>query len=251
MNLYRSLDLTPPIRFAIVGAGGKTTALFQLARQCPGQAWVTTTTHLGTDQMSLADKHFVLESTEDLDFEAFNAQKVSLLTGPFTRDDRVRSPAPEILERIHLEAGHRGIALLMESDGSRSIPLKAPGEHEPPIPAWVTHVLVVVGLSALGRPLNDQTVYRAQRFTDLTGLKEGEPVTIESIKAMLLHPAGGLKNIPPGARRVALFNQADTPELRAKTAGIVDDLLYGGFDSVLIGGLGCDPDGLVVFSKNS
>lgn len=251
MNLYQALKLSSPVRVAVVGAGGKTTALFQLARQCPAHAWVTTTTHLGTDQMNLADRHFVLESPAGLDFEAYNAQKVTLLTGPFTRDDRVRSPEPEIQERIRLEADRRGIALLMESDGSRSIPLKAPGEHEPPIPAWVSYVLVVVGLSALGRLLNDQNVYRAPRFADITGLKEGEPVTLEGMKNMLLHTNGGMKNIPPGARKIALFNQADTPELRAKAAEIVDDLLNGGFDSVVIGALGRDPDGLQVYSKTA
>lgn len=251
MNLYTAIQASSPLHVAIVGAGGKTTALFQLAWQLPGQAWVTTTTHLGTDQMNLADRHFVLDSVTDFNTELYTAQKVTLLTGSFTQDNRVRSPEPELLERIRQEADRLGIPLLMESDGSRSIPLKAPGEHEPPIPTWATHVLVLVGLSAVGKPLSEQSVYRSKRFSELTGLAEGQSINLVSIRDMLIHPLGGLKNIPAVARKIVVFNQADTPDLRASAEAIVDDLLNGGFDSVVIGALGRDPDGLQVFSKNA
>lgn len=148
------------------------------------------------------------------------------------------------------EADRLGISFLMESDGSRSIPLKAPGEHEPPIPTWVTHVIVVVGLSAVGKPLTEENVYRSKQYIELTGLDEGAFVTLASVRDMLIHPLGGLKNMPVGARKIAVFNQADTPELRASAGTIVNDLLKGGFDSVVIGALSRDPDGLQVFSKN-
>jgi molybdenum cofactor cytidylyltransferase len=53
---------------------------------------------------------------------------------------------------------------------------------------------------------------------------------------VLAHPEGGLKNIPKGARRVALLNQAETPELQAIGGKMARDLL-GRFDSVLVGSL--------------
>jgi molybdenum cofactor cytidylyltransferase len=251
MNLYTAIQASSPLHVAIVGAGGKTTALFQLARQCPGPVWVTTTTHLGTDQISLADRHFVLGSRTDFSVESYAAQKVTLLTGPFTQDNRVRGPEPDLLEHMRREADRLGIPLLMESDGSRSIPLKAPGEHEPPIPAWATHALVLVGLSAVGKSLSEETVYRSKRFSEITGLAEGQSVTLAGIREMLIHPLGGLKNIPAGARKIVVFNQADTPDLRARVEVIVEDLLNGGYDNVVIGALGRDPDGLQVFSKNA
>lgn len=247
MNLLQVL--TPPysIRVAIVGAGGKTTAMFSLARQLDGPAWVTTTTHLGTDQPAFADRHFVLQSAADVRPDLWLQQKVTLLTGPKTKEDRLRSPAPELMEMIQLSAGREGVSLLLEGDGSRSIPLKAPGEHEPVIPEWVTCVLVVVGMSALGKPLSEQTVFRAGGYSELTGLREGEMITIESLKEMLLHPLGGLKNIPPSAMKAVLFNQADSEADLSLARSVAADLLLGGFDRVIAGGLKTHPDQIMVF----
>jgi len=45
------------------------------------------------------------------------------------------------------------------------------------------------------------------------------------IERVLLHPAGGLKNIPEAARRVVLLNQADTPELKEQGRLLANRLL--------------------------
>jgi molybdenum cofactor cytidylyltransferase len=64
----------------------------------------------------------------------------------------------------------------------------------------------------------------------------GQAITPESITRVLSHPAGGLKNIPQGARRVALLNQADTPELQSSGGTIARELLSH-FDSIIVGSL--------------
>ena len=173
-----------------------------------------------------------------------------MLSGPATADDRLNSPAPDLLEKIHQAADREGVSLLLESDGSRSIPLKAPGDHEPPIPAWVRQVVVVVGSSMIGKPLSEETVYRAGRFTELTGLQEGETISIESVRDLLLHPQGGFKNIPAGAMKAVLFNQADTAELQDLIGSIACDLLEGGYDRVVVGGLKSAPDELVRYTNS-
>ena len=53
------LDQVPAPRVAFVGAGGKTTALFQAAREL-APCIVTTTTHLGAWQAEEADEHIVV-----------------------------------------------------------------------------------------------------------------------------------------------------------------------------------------------
>lgn len=242
MNLLQALNPEYPLCTAIVGAGGKTSAMAALARQVEGNAWVTTTAHLGTDQTGIADRHFVIESDSDIQPARWLEQKICLLTGRATSDDRLHSPAPELLELIHHAAEREGVHLIFEADGSRSIPLKAPGDHEPPIPAWARQVIVVVGASALGMPLNEGTVFRAGRYAELTGLLEGETITIESVRDMLLHPLGGLKNIPPMALKAVLFNQAEDPVTQGIIQYIVPDLLAGGYDRVIVGGVSHAPD---------
>ncbi|PKN97893.1 MAG: putative selenium-dependent hydroxylase accessory protein YqeC [Chloroflexi bacterium HGW-Chloroflexi-4] len=245
MNLLQALNPAFPLCTAVVGAGGKTSTMAALARQVEGAAWVTTTTHLGTDQTAIADLHCVLETEKDINPAHWLQQKVTLLTGAETNDGRLHSPTPELLEEIRLASEHNAVHLIFEADGSRSIPLKAPGDHEPPIPAWARQVIIVVGASALGNPLNEQTVFRAGRYAELTGLLEGQTITIESVRDMLLHPLGGLKNIPPGALKAVLFNQAEDLVTRAIIEYIVPELLAGGYDRIIIGGVKHAPEALL------
>ena len=52
--------------------------------------------------------------------------------------------------------------LLVEADGSRGLPFKAFGPHEPQVPAASTIVVQVAGLDVIGRPLTGEFVHRAE-----------------------------------------------------------------------------------------
>ena len=125
---------------------------------------------------------------------------------------------------------------MIEADGSRQKPLKAWGEHEPPIPAFVNQVVNVVGLTGLGNPLNNESVHRPEIFSKLSGLQVGEIITPDALTKVLTHNLGGLKNIPPAARKTILLNQADTPELQSIARGMAGSLLSS-FDSVIVASL--------------
>ena len=222
-----------------------------MARQIDGLAWVTTTTHLGTDQLGLADRHFSLAPNSVLEFDLFKKQKITLISGPFTPDNRVLGPSPDILEKLREYADNEGISLFIEADGSRSKPVKAPAEHEPVIPGWIKCVIVVAGLSALGKPFTPQWVHRPEYFSKITHLKEGDPISIDSISDLLIHPEGGLKGIPPQAKKIALLNQADTTNIKTQAKNAVMKLLDGGFDRVVIGSVGKTPQMLECYQKKS
>ena len=236
MNLSRALRIktdSSTSRIAVVGAGGKTTALFQLARELTPPVLVTSTTHFGFWQIPLADQHIVAEEPDDV--EDIPANGVTLLTSP-SEGDRTPPLHPLVLKDVEKLARKKNIPILIECDGSRGLPLKAPAEHEPPIPDFVDTVIVVAGLSGLGQPLDESHLHRPLLFSALSGLDPGKPVTPESVVRVLLHPSGGLKNFPSGARRVCLLNQADTPELQA-TAQQMSESLLAGYDSVIIASL--------------
>lgn len=229
MKLAQALRLSggsaaPTIAF--VGAGGKTTAIFQLARQFPPPVLVTTTTHLGTWQASLADEHYTLTQPTP-----FTPRGVTLLSGPPTADERLSGldlPLVSWLREIH-----KHIPLLIEADGARQKMLKAPGPHEPVIPDFVDEVMVVASLKGLAQPLEESHVHRAEQFSRLSGLALGEIITLEALLRVLKHPQGGLKNIPPTARRVALLTQAENGHLQALGKRLAESLLDS-FDAVLI-----------------
>lgn len=238
MRLVDALRLTRNTRLALVGSGGKTTTLFQAAHQLEPPVLVTATTHLGHNQFDQADRSLIVHSIADVEtLRGQVASGVSLLTGPVGVDERSAGLSEESLEAVHRLADEAKLPVLIEADGSRQKPVKAPAAHEPVIPAWANMVGVVVGLSGLGKPLTAEWAHRPEIISELTGLQPGELMTTQILASLLAHPRGGLKSIPPGARRAAILNQADTPELRAEAAEIASRLV-GIYDTVLIAALG-------------
>ncbi len=224
MNLSQALRLSTAPCLALVGAGGKTTALFQLAHELSHPIILTASTHMHVDQIKLADSHWLGETPEDIANLEHNLCGTILVTGPID-GDRTKGLNICLLRWLRALCIKHSIPLIIEADGARSKPLKAPGENEPPIPDFVDMVVVVAGLSALGKPLNAKWVHRVEQFQRISQSTSQQDITSEMIEKALIHPDGGLKNIPPTARCVALLNQADKPELQAQGKAIAERLL--------------------------
>lgn len=224
-------DLLGCVATAFVGAGGKTTAMFQLARELPPPVLVTASTHLAVPQAELADRHLIPENPRDLD--EITLGQITLVTGPVGTDGRTEPASNEILRRLEAYATRYRLPLLIEADGSRQKPLKAPSNREPPIPDFANMVVVVAGMTGLGKPLTAEWVHRSELFSQLGGLGAGATISAAALARVLTNPDGGLKNIPQGAHRVALLNQADTPELQSAARELVTDLLTE-FEAVII-----------------
>lgn len=217
---------TKLLRAAFVGAGGKTTAIFQCARQLAGPVFVTATSHLSSDQLAFADQHYFLDDAIFEHLERELPAGMTLLTGPFEGDsNRTLGVSADQMERIRTLADLHQIPLLIEADGSRQLPLKAPAAHEPPIPDFVNRVIVVAGISGLGKPLTSEWVHRPEIFTSLSGLQMGEIITPAALSQVITYPGGGLKNIPSKARRIVLLNQADSAELQVQAVEMKSKLI--------------------------
>ena len=245
--LQRALRLGEAPQIAFVGAGGKSTALFILARQFKKSVLVTTSTHLSDAQAASGDLQIALQSKGDVEsLDAGKLPKVTIATGPFRNGVRVGGPDSKTLHALS-DLGRKGsIPLLIEADGARLRALKAPAEHEPAIPEFVDAVIVVAGLSGLGKPLNHDSVHRPERFAELSELKIGDEITSGAMLSVLHHETGGLKNIPKGAQRILLLNQADSPELEATARRMARDLLSA-YNAIWIGALQKTPFLAAVF----
>ncbi|MEW6404833.1 MAG: selenium cofactor biosynthesis protein YqeC [Chloroflexota bacterium] len=221
---------------AFAGAGGKTTALFQLAREISPPVIVSSTTHLGAWQIPLADRHIIAETASPIEELEHGLNGIILITGPIC-EDKTSPINQSLLEWLRAFCGYHDLPLLIEADGSRQKPLKAPAEHEPAIPEFVEHVVYVAGLSVLDKPLSGECVHRPEIFSHLSGLAFGERVTTDALARVLSHPLGGLKNIPPASKRTLILNQADSADLQSR-AGSMSPALLEGFDSVIVASLG-------------
>ncbi|NTU62577.1 MAG: putative selenium-dependent hydroxylase accessory protein YqeC, partial [Chloroflexi bacterium] len=223
MNLTTALRLRSAARVAIAGGGGKTTTMFLLARELAAPVIVAATAHLAIEQTALADQHFAVEDSTT--FEERSLAGITLFTGPSNNAGKTIGLTAAAMQRVLDLANHHHVPLLIEADGAQGLPLKAPAEHEPPIPEFVDTVIYVAGLSGLGQPLDAAHVHRPERFARLSGLSLGDAITPDAIVQVLCDPSGGLKNVPSTARRIAVLNQADTPELQAQAQAIARHLL--------------------------
>jgi len=233
---------------AIVGAGGKTTLLFCLAREFVDQAGdgerasvlITTTTHLAESQVELADHHLVVTTPMDLqELEQGLPPGIVLVTGPLSADRRVTGIDAPTLARMAALSQRNNVPLLVEADGARLRPLKAPAAHEPALldkNDILDMVIVVAGMTGLGKPLGSEWVHRPELFGELSGLAPEQAVTSQALTNVLTHPEGGRKGIPEHVRRVVALNQANTPVLQAQAGGIAQGLLKH-FDAVLVADL--------------
>ncbi|HEU4746150.1 MAG TPA: selenium cofactor biosynthesis protein YqeC [Anaerolineales bacterium] len=235
VSLAKALRVSSSPCLAFIGAGGKTTAMFQLARELQAPVIVTATSHLGTWQTGFADRHIIAGTPAPLEELEHGLRGVILITGEI-EGERTQPIHADLLNWLQQFCGYHAIPLLIEADGSRQKPLKAWEEHEPPIPSFVEQVVHVVGLHGMGKPLIDDYVHRAEFFSRLSGLDLQETITPDSLLRVLAHPEGAIKNMPFGARKAVLLNQADTPELQSLAQGLSQPLLAF-HDSVIISSL--------------
>ena len=234
MDLIRSLRIHQYTRMALVGSGGKTTVLRNIAQHAKHPILVTTTTHLGSWQFGFATHHItVTKRREIVEAEIAKLQGTILFTGKTGDDGRADGLDGDCLRRVYEIAESLKYPLIIEADGSRQKPIKAPADHEPVIPEFINDVVVCVGMSAIGMPITPEWVHRPERYCEVTGCDLGSQIVADTILKYLIHPAGGLKNIPVNSRRVVFLNQAATESLQAIGFSMKSDLLQH-YDSVIL-----------------
>jgi len=216
MNLLTALRLSEtaskPI-IALTGAGGKSSLLFGLGSElaAAGRATLlTATTRLWADQANRARFSLFSQHEPTLAFELPTSlrgyRQALVMAGPAREPGKLAGLDPALICR--LAALDAVDAAVVEADGSRERPLKAPAAHEPLVPPCATHVVVVAGMAAVGRPLDEHTVHRPERFAALAGLQPGELLTPQALAAVLAHPDGGRQGCPPGAIPLLYLNLA-------------------------------------------
>ena len=200
MKLWQALELPPNPRVAVIGGGGKTSILFQLAqegRELGHGVVVTTTTRMG-----FPHQHSAWLSPVAWGDKPGGAQVPFIYGRNLLAEDKVAGVSPQQLDELGTLNAHS--ALLYEADGSRGRPIKIHGPHEPVVAGCTTHTLVIMGMSAWGQPLDAHTAHREELLGDLQGRILDVEVAACLLNKMISHARG----IP-----VVVLNQVSTPEL--------------------------------------
>ena len=205
---------------SISGAGGKTTLLFELGHALPGPCVTTTTTKVGTDQITAADARYSFDEW----LHHAGEDKCAWVAKTFPQEGRKQSGfnTVEDLDELINACRARGVTLLYEADGAARRHIKAPAAHEPVISPLTDVCVYVIGLDTLGEPISEENVHRPELFTAVTGRPLGEAIQPVDLIALAVHPNGGLKNVPDSAERILYLTHGDNAERLAAANAIAE-----------------------------
>jgi len=239
---------------AVVGGGGKTSALCLLARELAAagsRVIVATTTAMFLRELAVIGP--VVMDADDGELAVGlikalargHAAAAAQLPG---KGGKVVGLSPGTLDGLWAE----GLVdyLIVEADGSRGKSLKAFGPHEPQVPLATTTIVQVAGLNAIGSPLTDRYVHRAAVLAAALGIPLGSEVTARVFADGLREQLRRLRRAWEGSRVVTLLNKADGPDAEALGLDVARELLplaLGSGDSVRPGDREC-PDTVVIAS---
>ena len=210
------LDKTEfPCVIAIVGSGGKTSLMGQLAKEGRAhnlQVAVLTTTHIRKPP----EYQEVFSQIENKEDDLVQSGAITIY-GADCGDEKITYPGDACYEAICCHSDF----ILVEADGSRGLPIKYPAKHEPVIPANVNKILCVCGMSGLGHP-GAEVCHRWELAKEKIQKAEQELVTEQMITELLETGYGKpLQQTYPEAEFYYCMNQADTPGQQAAAARIL------------------------------
>jgi molybdenum cofactor cytidylyltransferase len=240
LTLAEALVVAPLEIVAFTGGGGKTTALLRLANELVslgGRILVTTTTHIYPPSGECSDCIIAdrLETLVDAARAAIQRQALVVVARGVDADGKLVGIDPTWVAELR---GRLPITnLLVEADGSRGRPFKAPAEHEPVIPPATGLVVPVVGLSVIGHPISSGLIHRPERVALLAKAHLDDIANPAVVAAVLWSPEGSSRGAPSGARIVPLLNQADDEERLQAGRQVARALVQRGAERIVIAAL--------------
>ena len=174
---------------SLVGGGGKTTLLYAFARHCAAKGWrvlVSTTTHIRQPGENYA--------ADEAALAALWAAGQYAVAGVPAEQGKLTALPPEQLTRWMAQAD----IVLLEADGAKRMPCKAPAAHEPVLLPQCDIVLAVAGVSALGKSL-EKGCFRAELAQQILRVPGNTVLTPTLLAKLLVSESGGGAAVPATA----------------------------------------------------
>lgn len=215
---------------SIIGAGGKTTLMFQLAKilHQQGKKVLTTTTTKIFFPKPLHCPKTIVESDPNLLIQQIQdglktTSHISAGSRLDKKNNKLFGLAPETVDAVW--QARLFDTIIVEADGAAQKPIKASAPHEPVIPQTTTCLTIVSGMDGMGKPLDGHHVHRPEIFSKNTGLALRDTVTASAAARSILFELNKTKPFCASTtNNIILLNKADLPERKKAAADIIRQL---------------------------
>ena len=151
---------------AVVGSGGKTTLIKEMAQKYLAEGkrvLVTTSTHMLIEDDTLldADAKRIIEQLEKTGYAMAGSRAAEC------PEEKITALPVAIYDEVCAYAD----VVLVEADGSKRMPIKYPSATEPVIPHNVNEIIVVCGLQGLDKPAKD-VCHRLELVKECLGIQD-------------------------------------------------------------------------------
>ncbi len=249
MNIQEALSLGESGVVSLVGAGGKSSLMYSLARELVSagkRVLTTTTTKILMPARDESPVTIVSRIPEEI------VKKAKTLLGDHTHltvgseylegKDKLNGLGPSVIRYI-LQSDLFDF-IIVEADGAARRPLKASASHEPVVPLFSDYIVALVGLDVVAKPLTEAWVFRSSIFSRITGLELMQNVTESSIVSAMLHDMSSITVTGKECMKIAFLNKADNLkalEAGERIAALLEQRGRGIFNRVVIGELRPEP----------
>lgn len=206
--LYREKGHALSIGFS--GAGGKTTSLFLIAEMLiknHQKVLITTTTKMFLEEKRINIPIVIRETFRENDLKQIDSCR--WFAGE-SSEGKGLAPDKAAIESVNK---YTEIWKLIEIDGAKHHPIKAPRADEPVYVAGLDLVFGVIGASVVGKPATEAWVHRLDLFLEVTEIERGEIITPEVIRRLIISPNGLFKDLPAETKPCVLITQVRTSDL--------------------------------------
>ena len=229
-SLLEALDLenkkSPVISF--IGAGGKTTTMKRIAKEFMDKdipVIVTTTTHLFNEK----EPWFLLEPSKEKAMKILEKYKMVWL-GNYDKKGKIGMPDKNFLDEMMA----LGYPVLIEADGARRLPCKAPGENEPVYIDETTCVINVYGVDSIGKKI-EETCFRPELVSKIVEKDISDYIKEKDIAKLATDERAGRKNIADKKYNV-IINKVDNTLQENIAENICKDAFDMGLCDIIVTG---------------
>lgn len=216
---------------SVVGSGGKTTLIETLARELSSRCrvCVAASTKMKFPAEDACERLILRGSPQML--KPVECPGIYYVGDEAVPGNKLHGFSPDMVAWAKANTD----VILVEADGSHTLPLKGWADYEPVVIPETDTTIGVLPVYLLGKPVDETNVHRFEQFSAITGARRGDVLTVEHL-VRVIQSSRGLFGKAVG-EKVLFFSQVNSDAAEAAANAIVDAGDFQDIEKIVIGSL--------------